>query len=113
MLSEFNRAQDQAQAQLSSIRELVAALETDDDDAREAAETAILESPLSAEEDRGYTILLCAGGPAVQITGSLDEHGEPVTARLEYQDWFTPWVEVDVDPEDTDTLLAYARQFSF
>jgi hypothetical protein len=29
------------------------------------------------------------GGPAVRITGDLADYGEPETASIEYQDWFT------------------------
>ena len=32
-------------------------------------------------------------GPHVRITGKLNQHGEPESARLEYQDWGTPWTE--------------------
>ncbi len=74
-----------------------------------------------------YRIVLCTGGPAVQITGQLNEHCEPETARLEMQDWFLSWTEYR--PEDNakgaetghteliadaeEILLAYARQFYF
>jgi hypothetical protein len=56
-----------------------------------------------------FRILLCTGGPAVQIRGELDHRGEPSRAWLEYQDWGTPWTQY----HDTDqaTLLAYASHF--
>jgi hypothetical protein len=78
-----------------------------------------------------YAILLCTGGPACRIVGTLDEHGEPESARLEVQDWFQPWIEfrplvetreiVDargmlgkIDSYDSEPiLLAYARCFWF
>ena len=37
-----------------------------------------------------YRIVLCTGGPHVQISGALDEVGYPVTWQLEMQDWGTP-----------------------
>lgn len=71
-----------------------------------------------------YRILLCTGGPAVQIVGKLNEYGEPETAVMQVQDWFTPWTEFCPacsgqaddpgnvgDPESI--LLEYARQFYF
>ena len=60
-----------------------------------------------------YTILLCTGGPAARITGNLSEHGEPETAYLQYQDWFTPWIIYPTTTEEDDALLTYAQQFYF
>lgn len=137
-------ARQQGQAQFDSIREMVEALQTAEDgnvvendrgeeqDA-ESCRTRIHEDALSVEVRSGwyapgaqgadtkpaeYRILLCTGGPAVQITGELSEHGEPETARLEVQDWFTPWVSIRpmVAPDNYDSepiLLAYARCFYF
>jgi len=72
-----------------------------------------------------YEILLCTGGPAVRIRGHLDQYSQPSTARIEHQDWGTPWTEdrptVAPNPATItgelnayqETLLAYARQFWF
>jgi len=95
----------------------------DEDEAREA----ISEDPLSVEvrsdwhepgskDDKPteYKILLCTGGPAVRIIGELDEYGQPETAKIEYQDWFTPWVSyANTSSEEDETLLTYARQFYY
>lgn len=62
---------------------------------------------LSADE---FRILLCTGGPAVQIVGELDRR-EPVRAWIEYQDWGTPWTQYL--NADNDTLLTYCREFYF
>jgi hypothetical protein len=93
---------------------------------REEAEQRIMEDPLSievrggwvsyGEQDRlgaptEFKILLGTGGPATQIRGELDEHGEPVRAWVEAQDWFTPWTEYVGG--DSDTLLTYCRCFYF
>jgi hypothetical protein len=93
----------------------------DEDDVRQA----INEDPLSVQVRSGwanspeefeaeeYEILLCTGGPACRIVGELDR-GEPYKARIEYQDWFTPWVEyLDTTEEERELLLTYARQFYF
>jgi hypothetical protein len=122
----------QALGQLASIREMVANLatarESGDDKAIEDAERVIHEDALSVEVRSGwydpasldgdsrdeYRILLCTGGPAVQIIGDLDEHLEPSTATLQAQDWFTPWQDVTImDVEDNETLLTYARCFYY
>lgn len=87
----------------------------------DAAISAINEDPLSVQvrsdwhtpgeqgEDSEYEILLCTGGPAVRIVGDLDGHGQPDSARLQYQDWFTPWVEYITNGDDHDAILAYAQ----
>jgi hypothetical protein len=129
---EDTRAKEQARAQLDSIMEMVKALdgggeidgeEIDEETVRER----IQEDPLSVEvrsdwhepgskDDKptAYNILLCTGGPAVRIVGTLDEYGQPETAQIEYQDWFTPWVSyADTSSEEDDALLTYARQFYY
>lgn len=120
---------------------------------KDAALEAIQEHPLSVlvrsgwysmdgkemgtKEPVEYEILLCTGGPAVRIQGDLDNYGQPKDARLEYQDWGTPWTEyrytyqytsencpgrpcsnvcdhVGIPPSNhVDTLLTYAQQFYF
>jgi hypothetical protein len=141
-------AKAQGQAQFDTIREMVEALqearaayEHDDDASGEIddAERAIQEDALTVEvrgpwvpADRyhpqsndldtpaEYRILLCTGGPAVQIVGDLSEHGEPVTAVMQVQDWFLPWTDyvprIDGKPDrdaTQDIMLAYARCFYF
>ncbi|GAH39212.1 unnamed protein product [marine sediment metagenome] len=92
----------------------------------EKAREAFQDDPLSVEVRSGwhepggdssateYTILLCTGGPAVRIIGELGEHQEPETAKIEYQDWFTPWEAYhETSSEEDEALLTYARQFYF
>lgn len=94
----------------------------------DAALEAITESPLSVEVRQGwivaggpstsspveYQILLCTGGPAVRLVGELGQYSEPISARLEYQDWGTPWTRLSGFWDDQDdVLLSYARQFWF
>lgn len=131
---EKDTAKDQAAAQLESIREMVFNLRAADDDAREntndgareGAEQRIHEDALSVEvrkdwhtvgsedvETGEYRILLCTGGPAVQIVGDLSKHKEPETAHLQYQDWGTPWTNYGITSEDEEVLLDYARCFYF
>lgn len=65
---------------------------------------------LEADE---YRILLCTGGPAVQIIGDLDR-GAPCSVRLMYQDWGTPWTElVGISDEEREALMIYANAFYF
>lgn len=114
------------------IRALEAARESEDNDAIDAAHTAIHEAPLSVEVRSGwyspcdanpepveYQILLSWGGPSVRITGCLGPHDEPESADLEYQDWGTPWTryhpahgEPLFDTHSAD-VLTFAQQFYF
>lgn len=127
----LTHAREQGQAQFNSIVEMVAL-------DYESAEQAIHESAFCVEVRSGwvaaneydrttgwpkpeeYRILLCSDGPAVQICGELSEHGEPKTAHLEVQDWFTPWTEFHPALHEQATgacaeeiLLAYARCFYY
>ena len=126
MATTDTRARNQAKAELESISEMVVALNSEDDDAREVAVKEIHEDPLSVEVRSGWTtpgqnmepaeycILLCTGGPAVRIIGDLDEYTEPaIFARLEYQDWETPWTPYPLSSDEEETLVSYAQQFYF
>lgn len=104
------------------IRELVDALNAVDvcneDAVRRIEENALsvqvrsgwtnVGADLEAEE---YCILLSTGGPATRIVGALDDWRDPISAKLEAQDWFEPWTEY-VGAEQ-DILLDYARCFYF
>ena len=105
---------------------LLAAEEADDQDAIDKAQEAIQEDPLHVQV-RGdwhspgesadlseYNILLGWGGPAMRIIGELNECDEPETAKVETQDWFTPWVEFyDTTEEEDEKLLRYAGCFYY
>ena len=69
--------------------------------------------PGEPEQPSEYRILLSAGAPTVQIIGDLDTTGNPYTARLGYQDWFTRWDECELTEEEEVDLLAYACCFSY
>jgi len=128
-VDDNERAREQAEIQLESVIEMVRALEaaekTDNDDTREEALQAISEDPLevsirsgwyapgTGHEAHHYKILLCTGGPAVRIIGELTEHDEPGNAQLEYQDWFTPWIEYPLNDEQQNFLVKYASCFYF
>ncbi len=92
---------------------------TDQDQAREA----IQEHPLSVEvrsawdvvggdtSPSEFRIVLCTGGPHVEIRGELDQYQQPSRAWLQYQDWGTPLTQY-FDIEQS-TLLEYCHQFYF
>lgn len=111
----------------AELAELEAAVTIDGEELDEdALRERIEESPLSVEvrsgwhvpgaEDDGpeeYMILLSTGGPALRIVGDLDHHCEPKSARLEYQDWGTPWTERICTGSDHDALMTFVGCFYF
>jgi hypothetical protein len=135
---EENRAREQAGAQLGSIEELVTCLahaqECDDtacgadcphdeNVAREAITDDVLSvevrtdwhtvGAVEAAKPTHYKILLCWGGPAVQIIGTLDAYNQPDSARLQYQDWFTEWMDYPLTDEKEQRVIKYAQQCYF
>lgn len=116
-MTEQNHALDQAKAQLECVIELVKdytdATEADNEEAVDQAISNITEDPLEVGIIKQYFILLCTGGPAVRIIGDLDEHDQPETANLQYQDWGTPWTDYPLTQQQKETLLEYASHFYF
>jgi len=125
----IEHARQQGAAQWESIKDMVGRMEAATEAERHYEADEILEEihndPLSvlvrtawqqpgtpAEWDQ-FEILLCTGGPACRIIGELDEYLEPYKARIEVQDWFTPWTEHYPDGFEEDLLLEYCRQFYF
>lgn len=136
-MDKENRAEQQARAQLESIKDMVLELECAETDQKNGhgssdqrldnATEAILEDALSVEV-RGpwhsvgkepdmiseeFQILLCTGGPAVRIMGELGAGFEPIRAWIEYQDWGTPWTEFRLTAEEEETVLRYCACFYF
>jgi hypothetical protein len=122
----LEHAKEQGQAQYDSIREFAARLNDEPDNDRVRDE--IHEDPLSvlvrsgwhepgkkSGEPEEFEILLCTGGPAVRLIGTLNRYCEPESVAMQVQDWFEPWTEfVPASDEDCDeVLLAYARCFYF
>ena len=117
MTQQVDHAREQAKAQLQSITEMVGTLRAaiEDDASLEEAVEAIQADALDV--DKGtvdeYTILLCTGGPAVRIIGILSQYAEPDSARIEYQDWGTPWTDFPLTSEEEAIVLEYAQQFYY
>jgi hypothetical protein len=68
---------------------------------------------VEAAKPTHYKILLCWGGPAVQIVGTLDEYNQPDSVRLQYQDWFTEWTDFLLTDEEEQMVIKYAQQCYF
>lgn len=117
---------NQAKAQYEYIKELVDAYNNAQAGESDKEREAIEQSPLSVEvrtdwhevgaddsKPTHYRILLCTGGPAVQIVGELSEHLEPETAVIQHQDWGTPWTDYRLTSEQEEIVLTYARCFYY
>jgi hypothetical protein len=124
------RLQDISEGAYTTIKELVEALNNanadGDHQAVDDAHDAIYSHPLSVEVRSGwcstnaqlerseYRILISWGGPAVQITGQLNDHNEPASAVLQSQDWFLGWRDWVASDESADAvLMTYAQAFYF
>lgn len=130
-MTEENHALQQAKSQLEYVLGLVSDLRANKGavfDADDSVYDRIYQHPLEVSVRSGwyrpgspdnehtsseYMILLCTGGPAVRIIGELDEHMSPITARIEYQDWGTPWTNYMLNSDETDAVLEYAGVFYF
>jgi hypothetical protein len=93
------------------------------DTARQAIDESILSvlvrdgwrHPGHASDYRGpaeYELLLSTGGPALRIRGEV-ENGEPTSARLQYQDWFTPWTDLELTAAEYADVTAFAQNFYY
>ena len=90
---------------------------TSEEEAREAIE----QDPLAVEirsnwhtpgetgEPEEFRIVLCTGGPHVEIVGAIDR-GQPSRPRILYQDWGASGELFDFDRE---AVLTYCRVFYF
>lgn len=81
-----------------------------DQDALEVSVRSGWQTPHDEPEWAEFKIVLCTGGPHVEIRGEL-EQGAPTRARLVYSDWFTGMAERVNEDDDEDALLAYASRF--
>ena len=90
---------------------------TSEDDAREritddALSVEVRSGWASTKEDfepEEFRIVLCTGGPHVEIVGDLDR-GAPSRPRILYRDWRTSGELFDFDRE---AVLTYCRVFYF
>jgi hypothetical protein len=115
------RAFDQAQAQLDEIQRMSDLLDSDadnDDLQEELWGLAISQEVRSGWRTLGqdleadmYRLVLCTGGPHVEIVGSLGAHGDPDSAVLYCQDWYTAKEEVTLSEPEQELLLWFAQSF--
>jgi hypothetical protein len=117
----LRQAAEQAQAQLDEIQRLSDLLDADpdnDDLQDELRNIALSQEVRSCWQILGqpleagmYRLVLCTGGPHVEIVGSLDGVGDPDAATLYCQDWGTQKTEVPISQPEEELLLWFARSF--
>ena len=128
-------AKNQAKAQVASIVELIQYLNWDWDglaeveipegceySSREEVEEAIQEKPLSVEVRSGwysvgetsepseFRILLCWGGPSVEIRGEIGLYGQPESVCIFYADWHERG-EYALSEEEEQAVTEFCGQF--
>ena len=96
-----------------------------DYDAQDQLRESVLNSALSVEFRSGwysslddelvpeeFKILLTWGGPALRIIGELDNYG-PINPKLQFQDWGTPWTDLEITDSQQDALNWFCNCFYF
>ena len=103
-----NRAREMAECYFNDLKKGLKKLDNNklSDVKREEIEEEVFYN-YGTEIIKQYIIILAGGGPAMRITGELDENNTPITARLEYQDWFTEWIKYK--EADEEILLRVAN----
>jgi hypothetical protein len=105
LIDEFNMEDNSADAMYDIVRERI------QEDPLSVDVRSGWVSPGSTMEAEEFCILLCMGGPAVRIIGTLGNHGEPDYATLQHQDWYEEWTDYRL--ADSDVLVRYASCFYF
>ena len=99
--------------------ELLEKAEKGNDEESEEARQRITEMPLEVATGkdfngtRTFMILLGTGGPAMRITGDLDEYDQPEQAVYQFQNWGTKWTSANATKKEEKILLDFARYFYF
>lgn len=60
-----------------------------------------------------YEIMLCDGMFACRIIGEVDALGAPFNATLQWQNWHTGWVPLDVSDDELDALDMFTEAFYY
>jgi hypothetical protein len=101
-------------AELESIAGMCAnqdeALERIQEDALSVEYRSDWVSPGEEMTPSEFRILLCTGGPHVEIVGEIDHRGEPSRCWVNYRDWGTSGELTGAD-FDHDTVLRYCGFF--
>ena len=112
--SELREWEEVNAAELTELEE-AAGENTSEEEAREAIECAALSvevrsgwaSSIDEFESEEFRIVLCTGGPHVELVGDINR-GTPSRVRVLYRDWGTSGELFDFDH---DAIIEYCQQF--
>ena len=63
-------------------------------------------------EPEEFKILLTWGGPALRVIGEIEEN-YAVNPKLQFQDWGTPWTDLEITEDQQDALNWFCNCFYF
>ena len=108
------------QAELTELKDAAGGCADRDDASTRAHENALSVEVRSGWSEVGavgapeeFRIVLCTGGPHVEIRGELDQNGEPRGARLDYFGASVPRSTYHGPLSDAGVLLTYCQEFYF
>ena len=73
-----------------------------------------LTQPLSVDEVREFSVVICTGGPAVKIVAKYwTDSSEAFYVALQHQDWFEGWADYDLNSKQQALVEEYVRHFVY
>ena len=69
-------------------------------------------SPEDETKAEEFKILLTWGGPALRVIGEITDYGAE-NPKLQYQDWGTPWTDLEITEDQQDALNWFCNCFYF
>ena len=63
-------------------------------------------------EPAEFKILLTWGGPALRIIGEIENY-YAVNPKLQYQNWFEPWIDLEITESQEKALNWFCNKFYF
>lgn len=113
----FWMTEDDAQ-ELAELEEQAGDCESEEDARQRIEEDALSVevrsgwiSPGGHMEAEEYRVVLCTGGPHVELVGDIGWEGYPESVRVLFQDWFTGKQELILTSAEREAVLEYAACF--
>lgn len=125
-VTPVDHGKEQAKAQIQSILNAIAEFTDEDgnfddsefndwvnEDALSLEVRGAWHTPGAEAEDDEFRIVMCTGGPHVEIQGELDRYKQPCRIRVMYNDWFRSLTEYRTDSEEDEAIEKYVACFYF
>jgi hypothetical protein len=113
----------QSLAQLAEVARLAELLEADpdNDELQDELRALALSQEVRSDwrclsiagetEPDEWRLVLCTGGPHVEVRGEFNNYGDPETASLWAADWGQSLAEVPISQSSADLLLWFGQTF--